>query len=723
MLKKIILSSYLISAVSLFAKAPLFSDLERMTYAMPEIIHDAQLDWKNPNFKKFFERTAPGVFQKIAWLLHISQIPPWMSNDFIGLLEKVRLNHAVHDHLFGIEKAVMLELEKPTTLFVWGPLHGGWHSLIRTLRYLLNKNVIDEKLKIIKEDTYFIFMGGLADRSAYGLETLYTLSLLSAANPYNCLMLASMYEKEHNWHFETLGQQLEAYGLQKLEPSLADTFALLPMWLGITNNKKTKLALFCSRPVYEKYPIEKLIEQKADVLFFDESPVHTQGSILTGLDQREPIHGAPSWIITSTPTQVFEKYYQFQRDAFIEIQVAKKITDTKMRLIYNNDAARSTIDFKVGVWRDFFTGIKYHADKKKTIDKTFTVGSSLSLSHGVVTMSQNIQSGMNTAFIKQNERGGIGHTMLKLFILDDEYKPIKTMKNIETMISMKINSLLLPIGSPTLERYLPLVQSGKVSVFFPVTGGPQFRDEKNKHIIHLRASYVDEVIGLLHYIHSQRPEKKIAFFYQDDAFGIGPLEGAHAYLKKLGITDWVDVPYNRTTLDFKSAAEAIHKADPQIVAFFSISSATQELMRQLGSEFFLGKTLFGISFLAESAFRKFIQSQGINMLFAQVVPNPKMSTLQIVQEYRNQMDTKGYFYDVFSLEGYVGASLFIEAMKKTKPPFTDMAIMQTMETLFKNFTYKGLQLNFNPQTRALSHKVWIDIGNEADWIEVDTSTL
>ena len=43
-------------------------------------------------------------------------------------------------------------------------------------------------------------------------------------------------------------------------------------------------------------------------------------------------------------------------------------------------------------------------------------------------------------------------------------------------------------------------------------------------------------------------QQKVCLILSNDAYGLGPLATAHEILKAHGITDWVDIPYNKVAL-------------------------------------------------------------------------------------------------------------------------------------------------------------------------------
>lgn len=84
-----------------------------------------------------------------------------------------------------------------STIFVWGDTHGCIHSLLRTLKRLRDQKVINDHFKIIKPNTYLMYLGDCVDKGCYGLEVLYTLMRLKTANPDNVILVRGNHEDAH----------------------------------------------------------------------------------------------------------------------------------------------------------------------------------------------------------------------------------------------------------------------------------------------------------------------------------------------------------------------------------------------------------------------------------------------------------------------------------------------------------------------------------------------
>lgn len=90
-----------------------------------------------------------------------------------------------------------LIINPQSTVFFFGDLHGNVHSLIRSMDYLRKQQIIDSNFRIIKPNTYLIFLGDYVDRGNYGIEVIYTLMRLRMTNPRTVLLIRGNHEDIH----------------------------------------------------------------------------------------------------------------------------------------------------------------------------------------------------------------------------------------------------------------------------------------------------------------------------------------------------------------------------------------------------------------------------------------------------------------------------------------------------------------------------------------------
>ena len=465
--------------------------------------------------------------------------------------------------------------------------------------------------------------------------------------------------------------------------------------------------------------------------------------------------GITYWRFLSSPTGTFRNTFQFNNDAFAELTVmpwikrwnfsfykrdirlnaqftneqhivglynkqSKEINHNKVyneKLITKMKKLISSLTKEMKLCKKTkYTNNENELNKKLIFDNTkstIIVGCSADLSSSIKNLSKAFLSGVTLRINEQNKKGGINGHRIKIVILDDEYTPSKTINNVKKIIKeYKTNIFLTPVGSSTTLSLIPLLKKKNILVLFPYTGSSALRKPDLKYIAHYRPSYASEAFFLIDYLINTKNQKRIALFYQNDAYGYDGLIGARAALKKHKITSWCEASYQRNSVNLEDSANKIIKFDPEAILFCSTEPQSEELIRKLGIAYLSKKTLCGISPL--EAFRTFLKPWGLNVTLSAVVPNFKNQSLEIVQKYTEECNSTGGILNKTSLEGYIAASIFIHIIKNIPGEITKEKIISEIEKYKDNYLFKGLNLNFNTKTRGFSNNVWID--DEKTWL-------
>lgn len=737
--------------VTIFSSFTTLSSLEKYAQTYPQFPKADNTNWLDPDYTTHHKNIQASWFDKFFAWLHLRDIVAWDAHEFKNLLLEVI---AQQKKIYGSARNVItLACPDQSKIFVFGDMHGAFHSLIRDLTWFKEQGIINDNLKIIKPNHYMVFNGDAIDRGAYILNTLQTILLLMKANPDHVVYIRGNHEDHSLWMNYGLKRELEVRASfvsdekTPLEHEINEFFDTLPLALFVTTPQDNTKAIRISHrsrdstelttaednlSIYLKERQQKegigvhLIEKKHRnnndpssniIAIVETQPWRHEAKGVSGLTNLEQDNGAAAWTVLSSPIQAHQKSLDFFYDAFAEITIYNPIVQSTIN-IYNRDIRNPQDPFKKGNVYKIISGMMISNDpNQKAPEGSFTIGSSMALKKGVPILSERIKRGMSTRINEINQKGGIKNQHIRSVVYNDNYLPHLARPNIDQLINKeKTDVILLPTGTPTLESYDEYTKTGKVLVLFPITGAPEFRDPQFKTMVHFRGTYADEVSVLINYMIEVRSVRRFALFYQDDAFGEAPLAAARRVLKDKGITTWTEIPYVRGSTDFKTQAQKIHQAQPDAIGFFSTAQATREFIRLLGIDFLANKQLFGVSFLGEESFRRYIREQGLKVLFGAVVPNPNTSQLQIAKDYRKLMDEYKYPYDVFSFEAYIGTSILFDALEKIEPPFTKEKILKQLQSL-KNYDLKGLPLTFNPKTQSLVPYVWIESDEDEEWVQ------
>ncbi|KKP29815.1 MAG: Extracellular ligand-binding receptor [candidate division TM6 bacterium GW2011_GWF2_30_66] len=693
-------------------------NIQNYANSYPENIVSDNQDWEDPMFVSFYKKAFRlSFFEKILEATCLFKKQKFDPVALKKLLEKVT-NSRINKKNKNISD-LKLELKTGDKIIIFGDLQAALHSMTRNLVELKNLGYIDDNLKIINQNLYIIIIGDAINKNPYSLETLNIILLLMEKNPEKVIYNKGKHETNGYWESyqmldelnikaEILSQNVSIKTplkdeINNLFDTLADTIIVANKDTDITKNKDTIII------THSKCKPE-LIDQNTKLIIFGEKKFdvlkESSGLEFIGYDQ-----GAATWSTLSCPTITYQKFFNFYKDAFAELTIGETVKTSKLAL-YNHDVREKTKnpEYKKTTYNPIFGYIIENNQDNILSRNIFNIGSTMALTGITGPLGHENKIGLETAIYFNN----LNHknNLLKPVIFNDDNTPKIALSNVKKMIKYyNASTLVIPTGNITLLLYLDMVKSGKISVLFPCDGGEQFRKQETnslpiKNIINFRPSSAQEVKSLINYIVKEHGVKNFAFFYQDDSYGKPIVEQAHEELKKLGITEWLDLPHLRSESDFEYTIKEIRKKMPEAIGCFSSQFPTQEFINQLGGEFFSGRLLFGPSFLYSQALEKFLKTRGINSIFSSVVPDPFDSQIEIIKEFRYNMNIQGHNINCNTLEGYIAGALISDAINKIQKPFTKEKIINYFENM-KNYNFKGLNLTFNPEARDLSQPVFI----------------
>lgn len=675
-------------------------------------------DWQDPNFKKFYKKTLnQSIFKKILIATKIKNEPLFNIQDFSTLLDKLaadRKNYLKpliknnigkrNKNIKNLDKTI--DLKNGYRCFVFGDLHASFHSFVRDLNELEKQKIIDKNLKIISPDCYIVFLGDVINRSPYSLETLNAVLLLLEKNPEKVIYLRGNHETRKYWRNFNARRQIQEifpkYANLKSKNNIFDKidkiFRTLPknLILNITGPEKDSILL-----TFEEN--RDFIEGKPNIKFMlvGEKKLNNNKK-KSGLEFIDYDHGITKWSLASCPNKTYQKFFSLMHDSFVEIFIAPT---TRQSILTFNYHDINSPEFKQ-IFYAPISGKILNSKNNMSSRKTYNIGSSMYLSGITALIGYENKIGLETALYFNNFNPK--NYLIKPFIFDDEYLQNLAALNIKNLINIyNIKTIIYPTGTPTIMAYIDLIKNGQVSVFFPYSGGNQIRASELKNIINFRPSFKNEIISMINYLVKDFNLKKFAFFYTDDSYGIPITEDAHNELKKLGITEWLDLPHARgnPNLDNKMINK-IKEFMPEAIACISVEAIIKELIEKLSPEFFSNTILFSLSAMNGQSFERFLKTKGIKQILSSVVPDPFNSEIEIVKEFRKNMSARGLTVSFNALEAYIAGTLLSLAINKIEYPATKEKIMSFFENM-NHYKYKGLELTFNPEKRDLSQPVWI----------------
>ena len=158
-------------------------------------------------------------------------------------------------------------------------------------------------------------------------------------------------------------------------------------------------------------------------------------------------------------------------------------------------------------------------------DKEILIGQSAALSGPAKELGTEMRSGAQLYFDQVNAGGGVNGRKIRMISLDDGYEPERAAANTRKLIEEeKVLALFGYVGTPTSLAALPVFTEAKVPFVGAFTGAQALREPFNRYVFNVRASYFDETEKIVEQL-STTALKRIAVFYQNDAYGKAGLAG------------------------------------------------------------------------------------------------------------------------------------------------------------------------------------------------------
>jgi branched-chain amino acid transport system substrate-binding protein len=342
-------------------------------------------------------------------------------------------------------------------------------------------------------------------------------------------------------------------------------------------------------------------------------------------------------------------------------------------------------------------------------DEEIVVGMSAAFSGPSRGLGIELYRGSMAYFEHINSKGGVGGRKIVIKAYDDGYDPVPALNNTIRLIQKdKVFLLFNYVGTPTTTRCLPLLKRHSdefVFLFCPFTGAePQRQAPYGEFVFNLRASYYQETGGLVdHFVKIGR--KRIAVFYQIDAYGRNGWEGVRSALSRHRLKMVGEATYRRGTPyrdSMKEQVGILRSTDADAVISIGSYAACAAFIREardagwdipIANVSFVGsENLLGL--LLETGRERAVDYTS-NLINSQVVPSYEDVTLPAVKQYRElakryeamppaellKENYKPLPQSFVALEGFLNAKLLVEVLEKMGPPFQRRRLKQAAESI------------------------------------------
>lgn len=315
------------------------------------------------------------------------------------------------------------------------------------------------------------------------------------------------------------------------------------------------------------------------------------------------------------------------------------------------------------------------------------IGSSLALEGHAAYLGTQILHGALSCLSYVNEQGGISGRKIKVIAFDDGYDPPKCLANTQRLIIREnVFALFCYVGTPTTIKILPIVEEAKIPLVGMFTGANALREPFQRYLINVRASYYQEISAAVRYLIEDCNVRKVAVFYQYDAYGFDGLKGTELALKTYDLAPLARGSYIRGTLNVEDGLDKILNSGAGAVVMIGTYDPCAKFIK-LSKEKNFNPIFYNVSFVGADELARRLGKEGEGVIVTQVVPPPEVPEMQTllwgVREYSERL--KQYYPDdkpnFVGLEGYINAKVLVEGLKRCGKNLTREGFIQAVESI------------------------------------------
>ena len=332
-------------------------------------------------------------------------------------------------------------------------------------------------------------------------------------------------------------------------------------------------------------------------------------------------------------------------------------------------------------------------------DREVLVGQFAAFSGAAAELGNRMRVGIESHFKMVNAQGGVNGRQLKLVTRDDGYEPEKAKLAVKALIEEdKVFALIGSVGTPTGLAAVPILTQAAVPLVGMFTGAQALREPLNRQVFHVRASYFDETERIVQHL-TTLGIKKIAVFYQNDAYGKAGLEGVERALARRQLKTVATGTVERNSTEVAKAMNTILAATPEAVVQISAYKSCAAFIVQARRKGYGGQ-FFNVSFVGSKALADELGDTGSGVVISQVVPFPYIGSSALVREYQQQMTQAGQKeFDFSSLEGYLTAKVFVEGLRRAGTNVTREKLIAGLESM-READLGGFMVRYSPTNHS-----------------------
>ncbi|HWL20923.1 MAG TPA: ABC transporter substrate-binding protein [Bradyrhizobium sp.] len=351
-------------------------------------------------------------------------------------------------------------------------------------------------------------------------------------------------------------------------------------------------------------------------------------------------------------------------------------------------------------------------------DREIKFGIVIPFSGSAKENGKNMKLGIELAFARANDNGGVNGRTLKLVPADDGFEPTRTLDAMKTLWDKEqVFGFIGNLGTPTAAIAVPYALERHALFFGPLTGANVVRhDPPDRYVFNYRPSYTEEADAAVRYLVKLKKlqPRQIAVFAQNDSYGDSGFAGVAKAFRALGINDSaiLRLNYTRNTIDVDEAVNQLRlqKVPIRAVVMIATTRPAAKFIEKT-RDLFPGMIYSNVSAVGASSLAEELLLLGPRFTQGVVVTQtvPAVSGYSsVVLEYKNALAKyfPGESPDYISLEGFISANVLIDGLRRCGPQIETERLVDILENTRNLDIGLGTPIGFSRGEHQASHKVW-----------------
>ena len=351
-------------------------------------------------------------------------------------------------------------------------------------------------------------------------------------------------------------------------------------------------------------------------------------------------------------------------------------------------------------------------------DREIKFGIVIPFSGSAKENGKNMKLGIELAFARANDNGGVNGRNLKLVPADDGFEPTRTLDAMKTLWDKEqVFGFIGNLGTPTAAVAVPFALERRALFFGPLTGASIVRhDPPDRYVFNYRPSYSEEADAAVRYLVKIRKlqPRQIAVFAQNDSYGDSGFAGVAKAFRALGINDSaiLRLNYNRNSIDVDEAVNQLRlqKVPVRAIVMVATTRPAAKFIEKT-RDLFPGMIYSNVSAVGASSLAEELLLLGPRFTQGVIVTQtvPAVSGYSsVVLEYKNALAKyfPGESPDYISLEGFISANVLIDGLRRCGPQFDTERLVDILENTRNLDIGLGTAIGFGRGEHQASHKVW-----------------